>query len=143
MTKAPEKFLPRPNPETAAYWEGCRRHELLIQRCTQCSEYQFYPRVLCSACLSEQVEWVRSSGRGHVLTFTIVRRAVSEAYAPEVPYVVALVQLAEGPRMMSNLVQCEPDSVKVGMPVEVIFEDWSKETTIPKFRPATSTASAG
>ena len=143
MTKASQKFLPRPNPETAAYWEGCRKHELLIQRCTQCGEYQFYPRILCSACLSEHTEWVRSAGRGHVLTFTIVRRAVSEAYAPEVPYVVVLIELAEGPRMMSNLVQCNPDSVRVGMPVEVIFEDWSEDITIPKFRPATSAERAG
>jgi len=137
MTKAQEKNLPRPTPETAAYWEGCRQHELLIQRCTHCGAYQFYPRILCSACMSEHVEWVQSAGCGQVLTFTIVRRAVSEAYAAEVPYVVALIQLEEGPKMMSNLVHCEPDSVEIGMPVEVVFEDWSEEITIPKFRPAT------
>lgn len=142
MTKAHEKNFPRPNPETTAYWEGCRKHELLIQRCSHCGEYQFYPRILCSACMSEHVEWVQAAGCGRVLTFTIVRRAVSEAYAPDVPYVVALIQLEEGPKMMSNVIQCNPDSVVVGMPVEVVFEDWSEEITVPKFRPAAIAESA-
>lgn len=138
MTKAHHKYFPGPTPETAAYWEGCRKHELLIQRCGHCGAHQFYPRILCSVCMSDHLEWVRSTGRGHVLTLTIVRRAVCEAYADEVPYVVALIQLEEGPTMMSNVVQCDPDSVEVGMPVEVAFEDWSEEITIPKFRPQAS-----
>ena len=135
MTEAPLKHFPRPTPETEVYWEGCRKHELLLQRCTQCSEFQFYPRIICTNCASEDLEWVKGSGRGRVLTFAIVRRAVSEAYAADVPYVVALIQLDEGPTMMSNVVQCDPETVKIGSPVQVIFEDWSEEISVPQFRP--------
>lgn len=135
MTEAPLKHFPRPTPETEAYWEGCRKHELLLQRCTQCNEFQFYPRIICTNCASEDLEWVKGSGRGQVLTFAIVRRAVSEAYAADVPYVVALIQLDEGPTMMSNIVQCDPETVKIGSPVQVIFEDWSEEISVPQFRP--------
>jgi uncharacterized OB-fold protein len=85
--------------------------------------------------MSENLEWVKASGRGQVLTFTIVRRAVSEAYAADVPYVVALIQLDEGPKMMSNVVQCDPETLKIGSPVQVVFEDWSEEFSIPQFRP--------
>ncbi len=135
MTEAPLKHFPRPTPETEVYWEGCRKHELLLQRCTQCGEFQFYPRIICTNCASEDLEWVKGSGRGRVLTFAIVRRAVSEAYAADVPYVVALIQLDEGPTMMSNVVQCDPETVKIGSPVQVIFEDWSEEISVPQFRP--------
>ncbi len=76
------------------------------------------------------------TGRGTVRTFTICRHAVSKAYAAEAPYVVALIQLEEGPTMMSNVVQCDVQDVKVGMPVEVMFEEWSEEITVPKFYPA-------
>ena len=85
--------------------------------------------------MSDQVEWIQASGRGTVASFTIVRRPVSEAYADEVPYVVALIQLEEGPTLMSNVIGCDPESVAIGMPVEVTFEDWSDAITVPKFRP--------
>ena len=135
MTDAPVKHFPRPTPETEVYWQGCRKHELLLQRCTQCNEFQFYPRIICTKCTSENLEWVKASGRGRVLTFTIVRRAVSEAYAADVPYVVALIQLDEGPKMMSNVVQCDPETLDIGSPVQVVFEDWSDEISVPQFRP--------
>ena len=77
---------------------------------------------------------MKASGRGQVLTFTIVRRAVSEAYAADVPYVVALIQLDEGPKMMSNVVQCDPETLKIGSPVQVVFDDWSDEISVPQFR---------
>jgi len=136
MTGTAQKFFPRPGPETAAWWEGCRRHELLLQRCMQCGHRQFYPRTICTACMSESLEWTRSAGRGRVRTFTICRRAVSAAYAGDVPYVIALVQLEEGPTMMSNIVECDPESVTIGMRLEVVFEQWSEEITLPQFRPA-------
>ena len=135
MTDAPVKHFPRPTPETEVYWQGCRKHELLLQCCTQCNEFQFYPRIICTKCTSENLEWVKATGRGRVLTFTIVRRAVSEAYAADVPYVVALIQLDEGPKMMSNVVQCDPETLVVGSPVQVVFEDWSDEISVPQFRP--------
>ena len=82
-----------------------------------------------------QVEWVQSSGQGKVVSFTIMHRPISEAYAAEAPYVIALIKLDEGPTMMSNIVQLDPNKVFVGMKVEVVFEDWSEEISIPKFRP--------
>jgi uncharacterized OB-fold protein len=129
------KNFPRPSPETAVYWEACRNHQLMIQKCSNCNHYQFYPRIICTECMSQDVEWIVASGLAEVSSFTIVRRPVSKAYADEVPYVVALIKLDEGPAMMSNIVECDIDNVKIGMRVEVLFEDWSEEISIPKFRP--------
>ncbi len=81
------------------------------------------------------MEWVEASGQGKILTFTVVRRPVSEAYAADVPYVVALIQLDEGPTMMSNVVRCDPETMQIGGPVQLVFEDWSEEISIPQFRP--------
>lgn len=135
MSERPVKHFPIPTPETAPYWEACRKHQLLIQRCTDCGEYQFYPKSICSHCLSSKIEWVRANGRGQVVSYTVINRPVSQAYADENSSVLALIRLAEGPQMMSNLVQCEPGQLGIGLVVEVIFEDWSDEISIPKFRP--------
>jgi len=134
MTVPSGKNLPHPTVETAAYWEGCRQGKLLIQQCGSCGHYQFYPRIVCTDCMSAQVEWFQASGRGTVISFTIVRHAVSEAYAADVPYVIALIRLDEGPTMMSNVIDGDPERVRIGMPVEVIFESWSADITVPKFR---------
>ena len=85
--------------------------------------------------MSEQVEWVRASGRGTVLSFTVVYRPVTKAFTEEVPYVVALVTLEEGPQLMSNIIECDPEQVAIGMPVESVFEDWSEDIAVLKFRP--------
>lgn len=135
MTDHSAKTFPRPTPETMPYWEGCAAHELRLQHCDSCGQYQFYPRVICSHCMSEQLQWSVASGAAEVLSYTVVRRAVSEAYAPEVPYVVALVKLSEGPTMMTNIVHGDPEEVVVGMSVTVCFEDWNEQISIPKFRP--------
>jgi hypothetical protein len=92
--------------------------------------------------MSDGVEWVQASGYGRVSSFTIIRRAVSKAYAAEVPYVIALIELDEGPTMMSNVVEIDPESVTIGLPVEVVFDEWTDEITIPKFRPANTTSSS-
>ena len=135
MTTHAGKFLPRPRPETAVWWESCREHKLMIQRCSKCGEFQFYPRIICLSCLSERIGWVQSSGRGKVVTYTVCRIPVAEAYAADVPYVVALIQLEEGPTLMSNIIDVDPESVISGMGVEVVFEKWSDEITMPQFRP--------
>jgi uncharacterized protein len=135
MATQTDKPLPVLTRETRPYWDGCKRHELLIQLCSSCGNYQFYPRLYCANCFSDRVEWVTASGRATVLSFTIVRRPVSSAFAADVPYVVALVTLEEGPSMMTNIIGCPPDQVAVGMPVTVTFEDWTDEISIPKFRP--------
>jgi uncharacterized OB-fold protein len=136
MAASIPKPLPVPTLETRAYWEGCKQHELRIQQCAACGQHQFYPRLYCSKCFSDRVEWVKASGRAKVMTFTIVRRPVSPAFADDVPYVVALVALDEGPTMMTNIVGIAPEKVEIGMPVAVTFDDWTEEISIPKFTPA-------
>lgn len=129
------KRVPRPSPTSAPYWEGCRNGRLMIQRCDDCCQHQFYPRNVCSACMGTNLTWTRATGRGTVRSFTVIRHPVSKAYAAEVPYVLALVRLEEGPTMMTSLVDCAPEEARIGLPVEVVFEQWSEEVTMPKFRP--------
>lgn len=128
------KALPPVSPESLEYWEGCRDGELRLQRCRDCGHVQFYPRLLCSACAGEALEWQQASGAGIVKSFTIIRRAVSAAYEADAPYVVALIELAEGPTMMSNVVGCDPESVAIGMPVRLDFEPISEAISLPIFR---------
>lgn len=135
MAAPASKPVPVPTRETRPYWEGCKSHELRIQRCAACGHYQFYPRLYCTACMSDTVEWVKASGGGKVLSFTIVYRPVTQAFAADVPYVVALITLDEGPQLMSNVLGCPPEKVHIGMPVEVTFEDWTEEISVPKFKP--------
>ncbi len=134
MAARPEKPIPEPTRETQPYWDGCKKHELRVQQCRACGHYQLYPRIYCTACMSEEVEWVTASGRGTVLSFTTVHRPVTKAFADEVPYVVALITLDEGPQLMSNIVGCPPGQVQIGKTVEVTFEDWTEEISVPKFR---------
>lgn len=129
------KFLPSPDPGTLPYWEACKRHELVLQKCVQCEVLQFYPRTICSSCSSSELDWVAASGRGTVLTWTIVRHPVSPAYADEVPYIIALIELEEGPVMMAQVVDCQLDAVQSGMQVHVCFDDWTADITMPNFRP--------
>jgi len=135
MSDTPAKSIPVPSPETAEYWVGAKRRELLIQRCNACGRRQFYPRVICTNCSSRNVGWVRATGLATIRSFTVVRRPVSEAYAAEVPYIVALVVLDEGPTMMTNIIDCAPQDVHIGMRVSVRFEDWTEDITLPKFAP--------
>jgi uncharacterized OB-fold protein len=127
--------LPAIDPDTQPFWDGAKREELLIQRCTQCDEHQFYPRLRCVRC-GGVVEWIRASGDARVYTYTVVHRAAHEAFAPLVPYVVALVDLAEGPRMMSRL-RVTPEDVRIGLEVRVAFERQSDDVTLPIFEAQT------
>ena len=132
------KPLPRPiSPEvTRPFWEAAKRHELVMPRCTTCDHLFFYPRSECPRCLSSHLEWVRVSGRGRLHTYTIVYQPANAAFRDDTPYIYAVVQLDEGPRMVSNVVQCDLDAVKVDMPLEAIFDDVTPECTLVKFKPA-------
>lgn len=134
MNRHEGKFIPTSQPSTKPYWEGCKRHELLLQKCGQCGAQQFYPRSICTGCSSSSLDWVEASGRGTVLSWTIVRHPVSEAYADDIPYVIALIKLQEGPTMMSQIIDCDPESVHSGMQVQVSFQDWTDEVSMPVFR---------
>jgi len=126
--------LPRPTALSRPHWDGCREGRLRVQRCADCRAYVFIPQPLCTRCQSTRLDWVESSGRGSVYSFTIVHRPQRPEFA--VPYVVAIVELAEGFHMLTNLVDCDPARVEIGMPVEVAFRELSPEITLPYFRPA-------
>lgn len=140
MVKDNKKTVPRGNmptieEETRPYWEGCKRGELLIQRCRVCKSYQFYPRGFCGECYGKDLEWAKSSGRGTVWTYTVTHRNRDPGFSHMVPYVMAYVELEEGVKLLTNIVDCDPQSVYIDMPVEVKFEDLSTEITIPLFKP--------
>jgi uncharacterized OB-fold protein len=131
-----KKPLPTPSPETRRYWEGCKKHELWLPFCQACEKHYFYPRDFCPSCFSWDIEWRKLSGRGRIYTFAVHYRNWHPAWAPDVPYVTALVQLDEGPRIYTNIVSIEgdPRNLRCDMPVEVVFEDVSEEISLPKFR---------
>lgn len=128
------KPIPTPSPETQEFWAGCKRHELLVQHCKDCGRYIYYPRILCPDCSSTNIEWVKSSGRGEVYTYSVHYRGPTREFKDDVPYVVALIDMEEGWRMMSNIVGCDPEEVKIGSEVEVVFEDITDEISLPKFK---------
>lgn len=135
-----EAKLARPLPLmeglTKEFHDWCSRGELRFQRCRACGEFRHVPRELCAACGSFEWEWVRSSGRGTVFTFTVVARALHPAFAQAVPYAAVVVELEEGVRFLSNVVDCPPDELRIGMPVRVDFEKQTDSVTLPVFRRA-------
>jgi uncharacterized OB-fold protein len=128
---------PLPNRSTLAmpFWEGTHAHELRLQRCDACGSFRFPPQVLCRACLDERHRWVPTSGRGTVYSYVVQHRPATPAFAADVPYVVAVVELEEGPLLLTDIVGCAPEAVEVGMPVEVSFVDATDEITLYPFRP--------
>jgi uncharacterized OB-fold protein len=128
------KPLPKPSSTSRPYWEAARRHELQLQHCGACGGYIYYPRPRCPNCTSDNLKWERVSGRGKLYSYTIVRRASTRSFA-DGPYVLAIVELDEGPRMTTNLI-APPDQLKIGMPVAVHFDDVTPEHTLVKFKPA-------
>lgn len=136
---APARPGPRPSPVSQPFWEAAGRRELLLQHCAACDRWVFYPRRRCPYCWADELGWRRASGAGTVASFTAIHRPGHPAFAHDVPYVVALIDLAEGPRMLSNVVGCPFEEVEVGMPVEVVWDE-SGEATLPHFRPRRAAA---
>lgn len=134
----PTKPAPVPTPETLPFWEGCAAGELRIQRCTSCGKHVFYPRPACPHCYSTDLEWVVSDGTATLHSYVISHRA-GPGFAEEVPYVIAIVELPEGVRMMTNLVEVEadPEKLPLDMPLRVVFEPRG-EVHLPLFAPAGS-----
>jgi len=134
------KPLPAITPEAKPFWDAAAQNQLTIQRCQDCKAWVWTPRPSCNECGSERVEWTPMSGQGEVYSFTVIRqvvgRAASKAFEPDIPYVVAWVDLEEGPRLITNIVQCPAESVKLGMKVSVVFEQATPQIWLPKFKPA-------
>lgn len=135
MTQAPPRPLPVTDEDTKPFWDYCKAHELRVQKCSQCGELRYPPSPICPHCMSMTAEWAKLSGKGKVFSYIIVRRPYHPAFAKEMPYVAAIIELQEGIRMLSNVTGCKWDEVKIDMPVEVAFEDVSPEFALPKFRP--------
>lgn len=129
------KPLPVPTEESEVFWEGCKRHELLIQRCKQCHTLIHYPRTSCPEDNSNEFDWMKASGKGNVYSYIVSHQAFHPGFAEDVPYIAAIIELSEGVRMISNVIGIEPDEIQMGMPVEVVFEQAGPEFVLPKFRP--------
>jgi len=127
---------PLVTPDTRPFWDGCKEGKLLLQRCLSCRSLRYPPRPMCPQCNSLESEWVPASGRGTLFSFTVTHQALNPSLNDKLPHVIILVELAEGMRMTSNLLDCPPEDVRIGMPLEVVFAKVNDELTLPKFRPA-------
>jgi len=136
------KEYKRPLPITTfwsqPFWEGCKRHELLIQQCKICNAKLFYPKLFCPSCLSSELGWIKSGGKGKVYSYTTVYGYQPEAFTDDIPYILAVIRLEEGVQMMSRIVDCKPEDVKCDMNVVVVFKDVTDEFTLPMFKPLLS-----
>jgi len=134
----PAGALPPPaiTDDARPFWEACRRHQLTVQRCTGCGAFRHLPSPVCWRCRGFAHEWMVVSGRGTVFSYAIVHRAFLPELAPAVPYNVVVVALDDAPgvRLVSNLVDADPSELRIGLAVEVCFEEMSDEITLPRFR---------
>lgn len=130
----PGRALPQPTPETQHFWDGTQAGELRLQRCNDCAKVYFPPRPFCPACASRGVSVFKASGKAILYSYVIHHRPVP-GFTP--PYAIAVVELEEGPRMMTNIVECPqtPEALQLDMPVEVVFEPQNDKITLPLFRP--------
>jgi uncharacterized OB-fold protein len=127
-------YLPIADDDTRHFWEGCREHKLLFQKCLECSFVRWPPAIACPSCHGSDAEWITASGKGRIYSFAVYHKAFDPAFRDQTPYVVAIVELIEGPRMLSNIVGCLPSDVACDMPVEVMWTDVRDTVSLPKFR---------
>jgi hypothetical protein len=139
MTQAPPPPIPAPTPqpEWDYYWEKTKQNELWLMRCKDCNQAYFYPRPICPNCFSRNTEWFQSSGKGTLYAFAIIHRAPMPAFREKTPYVAAYIELEDGVRVPTNLIDVEPDPehVRIGMACEVVYEAISDTITLPMFKP--------
>lgn len=133
-----QKPLPVMEGMTKEFYENCARGELCFQRCSGCQKLRHVPTLRCASCGSWDWQWWRSTGRGKLVTWTVVRRPMHEDFADDVPYAPAVIELDDGVRMVSWVIDCPPEELRPGMPVEVSFDDVTQEVSLPKFRRITS-----
>ena len=132
MSELPTK-APRTNEDTAPFWAATGEGRLTLQRCSSCDTVVWWPRAVCPACSSFELDWFDASGRGHVYSYTVVHRSQGKAWNAVTPYVVAYVELDEGPRLMTNIVDCDPADVAVDAPVQVVWDTTDEGTALPRF----------
>jgi uncharacterized OB-fold protein len=120
---------PPPNPENQKFWDAAAQGRYLVKHCTECGEFHYYPRVLCPFCFSDKTEWKEASGKATIYSYSVMRRV-------DVPYAVAYVTLEEGPTLMTNIVDCDLDRLKIGQAVRVVFKATDGGPPLPMFTPA-------
>ena len=128
-----KKPLPKPNADTQPFWEGCRAHQFRFQKCGSCGQVRWPPSTICH---SKETTWITSGGKGRIYTFAVYHVAFDPAFEDDLPYVTAVVELSEGPRMLTNIIGCNPADVTCDMPVELTWDDVTEDFSLPKFRPA-------
>ena len=128
---APERTIPTPavSPETRPFWDAAEEGRLLVKRCAACGQAHHYPRSICPFCWSDRTEWMPVSGRGIIYSYSVMRRV-------PVPYAIAYVTLDEGVTMMTNIVDCDLDAIRIGQPVRVVFRPTDGGPPVPMFTPA-------
>jgi uncharacterized OB-fold protein len=136
----PELPLPVPSEDNQTFWDYLNQGELRIVRCAACGTMRHPPRPMCAECQSYEVEWVRVSGRGSVYSYIITHQPIHPALVDKVPFATVIVELEEGPRLTTNLVDVAPAEITIGMPVEVVFQHMNDQITLPLFRRAATTA---
>ena len=137
MAEGYNKPLPEITDDNRPFWEGCKRHELLIQKCSGCGQVR-HTSPICPECWSTEFQWVQAGGRGKVYTWTVFHQSHHPAFEPDLPYNVAIVELEEGPRMLTNLVGIANEGIQADMAVEITWDDVTDEITLPKFKPIKS-----
>ena len=133
-----KKPLPLITKLSKPFYDACKEHRLIYQKCRDCNQVIFFPKILCTNCMGHNLEWKESKGKGTVLTYTVTYDYGPQEFMQDGPYALALIDMDEGYRMMSNIIGCEFSDIKCGMPVEVVFEVATEEITLPKFRPVQS-----
>ena len=131
-----KKPIPVPDEASKPFFEGAREHRLMLQRCTSCGTWHWPVKSRCPSCLSLDITWVQASGKGTLYTFALMHQVLHPGFASEVPYNVAEVDLEEGVRMTSTIVGRPNDNLRIGMPLEVTFEDVTDQVSLPRFKPA-------
>jgi uncharacterized OB-fold protein len=129
------KPLPVPSKWSQPFWDGAKQHKLLLKKCTKCGTIDHPPYLYCTGCWAEEHEWIETSGRGKIYAFTTVMLGAPLLFTDDIPYTIAMVDLAEGPRMLTTIVEAKPEELSIGMEVEVVFDDVTEEMSLPRFRP--------
>lgn len=132
------KPLPVVTVDSRPYWDAAKEHRLTVQQCDDCGALRFPPVASCRACLSPRTTWTDLSGRGTVWSFILMHQLYYQGFADEIPYPIAVIELEQGLRVLTNLVDIAHEDIRIGMPVEVVFDDVTPEVTLPKFRPVAS-----
>lgn len=137
--QTPSKPIPMPDDASRPFFDGAREGRLMLMKCGRCARIRLPAHTHCDNCLSTEVEWVQSSGRGTLHTFGVMHQRYHPAFVPDIPYDVSVVELEEGPHIVTNIVDTPNEDLRVGMPVEVVFEQ-HEDVAIPKFRPVRTNA---